>query len=185
MNLQKVLIYHSLGGGLGGDVEIRSALMSSCVYIQDMGGRFCLGMNGSYLAYANTIAGSSAFIDVAQFNSDVTLLNRLIVNTTATNYSTVCFNGSNNTDGTLLLSTAKGANICRFHSGNLANIEIRSGNSTGSVFIQDTAGPLIIGTLAAQATFQNTIGGNSCFKNNLRVLGSGTIDGNLVVTGVI
>ena len=173
------------GGGIGGDVEIRSALMASCVYIQDMGGKFCLGMNGSYLAYSNTFAGSCAFIDVTQFNSDLTLLNRLIVNTTTTNTSTVSFNGLNTTDGTLLLSTAKGTNICRFHSGTLANIELRSGNATGSFFIQDHAGPLIIGTLTAQATFQNTIGGNTALKNNLRVLGTGTIDGNLVVTGVI
>ena len=43
----------------------------------------------------------------------------------------------------------------------------------------------MIGTTSSYLTFQNTIGGNLCCKNDHRVLGAATIDGNLLVMGVI
>ena len=159
--------------------------MSSTVSIQDMGGKFVLGMDGAYLSYTNTFAGSCAFIDVTQFNSDVTLLNKLTINSPLTNTSTVSINGSTGIDGTLLLSSAKGSYISKFHSGTTANIELRTATVSGTMFLQDHLGLLVVGTTTAQATFQNTFGGNVAMKNALRVLGTGvTIDGNLIVAGV-
>ena len=88
----------------------------------------------------------------------------------------MAINGANTTDGTLYLSSAKGAYVCRFHSGATANLELCSGLATGTVFIQEHLGPVVIGASSAQTGFKNTIGGTTCFLTDVRVLASVIID---------
>ena len=46
-------------------------------------------------------------------------------------------------------------------------------------------GALLVGTSTAQATFYNTISGSSCFINDHTIKGAATIDGSLLVKGII
>ena len=50
------------GSGLGGNIDLRSSLVSSTVRIQDMGGIVLIGLNASYTSYQNTIGGNTCFI---------------------------------------------------------------------------------------------------------------------------
>ena len=61
---------------------------------------------------------------------------------------------------------------------------MRSGSASGTMFLQDHAGLLCVGTLTPVALYQTSFGGNSCFKNELRVLGAVTFDSTLLVKGV-
>ena len=71
-----------------------------------------------------------------------------------------------------------------FIFGSNANIAIKSGLVAGHLYLQDHTGPCIIGTNTQQSGFQNTIGGNTCFRSDIRCLGSVQIDANLTVIGL-
>ena len=88
-------------------------------------------------------------------------------------------------DGILRLESSKGDYFSTFGSGLGGNVEIRSALKASMLSLQDMGGKLVIGTTSSYLTFQNTIGGNLCCKNDHLILGAATIDGNLLVMGVI
>ena len=57
--------------------------------------------------------------------------------------------------------------------------------ATGTVFIQDNLGPVVIGASSAQTGFKNTFGGTTCFLTDVRVLASVIIDMDCQVKGTL
>ena len=173
--------------GSGGNVELRSANTSGFISLNDHGARVFIGCNAAYTLFSNTIGNSTAFLNFAQFNGDVTMLTRLIVNSPITTNASIAFNGASGTDGTLFLSTSKAScpYVCRIHSSTLANIELRSGSATGTMFLQDHGGLLVAGALNAVTGFQNTFGGKSIFASDHTIQGNAIIDKDLLVRGFI
>ena len=98
----------SFHAGIGGNIEIRSALTSSLVTLQDMSGRVCIGTPTPLDAFSNTIANSTALLNSLQVGGDVSLLTKLSVNSPSVNTATVAIKGASGEDGTLILSSAKG-----------------------------------------------------------------------------
>ena len=145
-------VFHN---GSGGNIFLRSAHSSGFISLNDTGSRVFIGTSTMYSAlFSNTIANGSDFLNFVQFNGDVTLLTRLLINSPVSTINSTCaINGANTTDGTLVLTSAKGAYVCKFHSGATANLELRSGLATGTVFIQDNLGPVVIGASSAQTGF--------------------------------
>jgi len=150
--------------GLGGNIELRSALMSARVTIQDMGGLVCIGTATPLNAFSNTIANSTALLNSLQVGGDVSLLTKLAVNSPSVNTATVAIKGASGEDGTLILSSAKGINTSVFHNGSGGNIFLRSANSSGFISLNDTGSRVFIGTSTLySAVFSNTIANASVF----------------------
>ena len=69
-----------LGGGVGGNIDIRAALLASKVTIQDMGGICLIGTSTQYTTYQNTIGGDTYFrssircLGSAQVDTNLTVL---------------------------------------------------------------------------------------------------------------
>ena len=122
------------GGGLGGNIDLRSALRSSKITIQDMGGLVLIGTESAFDAYSNTIGGSSAFLNSALFNDDVTMAGKLTVNSPST--STASLTIRDGISGSLTLeSPAKGPYITNFHNGNNGDIHLKPASSLGYISI--------------------------------------------------
>ena len=72
------------GSGLGGNIDLRSALVSSVVSIQDMGGIVLIGTNTQYTSFQTTIGGNTCLVGYAQVNNDLNVLGSLFVKGSAT-----------------------------------------------------------------------------------------------------
>ena len=91
------------GSGLGGDVDIRSALKSSIVSIQDMGGICLIGTNTQQQAYQTTIGGTVCIKGYALMNDDACVVGNLLIYTSATIEQNLLVKGSATVEQNLLV----------------------------------------------------------------------------------